>query len=170
MLSLASRCGICGEPLLSGDLTSDPSQHFCGLELAGTAIIQPIVVSAENVDENSSESRSSSSLSADDDAPTTTAPAAVHAPQEATTANEFADAELSTNAPHNPLDLAEIGRLHMENVALKNITAPALMMSNTSDASSTPRYTPAIASQPVTREVAMASGEKLMVEVAVHAK
>ncbi|TKA29623.1 hypothetical protein B0A54_14913 [Friedmanniomyces endolithicus] len=156
MLSLASRCGICGEPLLSGDLTSDPSQHFCGLELAGTAIIQPIVVSAENVDENSSESRSSSSLSADDDAPTTTAPAAVH--------------ELSTNAPHNPLDLAEIGRLHMENVALKNITAPALMMSNTSDASSTPRYTPAIASQPVTREVAMASGEKLMVEVAVHAK
>ncbi|KAK1063403.1 hypothetical protein LTR12_007462 [Friedmanniomyces endolithicus] len=156
MLSLASRCGICGEPLLSGDLTSDPSQHFCGLDLAGTAIVQPIIVSAETVDENSSDSRSSSSLSADGDAPITATPAAVH--------------ELSTNTPHNPLDLAEIGRLHMENVALKSITAPALMMSNTSDASSTPRYTPAIASQPVTREVAMASGEKLMVEVAVHAK
>ncbi|KAK0333487.1 hypothetical protein LTS16_024855 [Friedmanniomyces endolithicus] len=156
MLSLASRCGICGEPLLSGDLTSDPSQHFCGLELAGTAIVQPIVVSAENVDDNSSDSRSSSSLSAEDDAPTTAALAAVHG--------------LPTNSPHNPLDLAEIGRLHMENVALKNITAPALMMSNMSDASSTPRYTPALASQPVTREVAMASGEKLMVEVAVHAK
>ncbi|KAK1060794.1 hypothetical protein LTR74_011603 [Friedmanniomyces endolithicus] len=156
MLSLASRCGICGEPLLSGDLTSDPSQHFCGLELAGTAIVEPIVVSAENVDDNSSDSRSSSSLSAEDDAPTTAALAAVH--------------EFPASTPHNPLDLAEIGRLHMENVALKSIAAPALMMSNTSDASSTPRYTPAIASQPVTREVAMASGEKLMVEVAVHAK
>ncbi len=78
MLSLASRCGICGEPLLSGDLTSDPSQHFCGLELAGTAIVQPIVVSAEMIDESTSDSRSSSSLSADDDAPTTVAPAVVH--------------------------------------------------------------------------------------------
>ncbi|KAK0363889.1 hypothetical protein LTR91_024351 [Friedmanniomyces endolithicus] len=156
MLSLASRCGICGEPLLSGDLTSDPSQHFCGLELAGTAIVQPIVVSAEMIDESTSDSRSSSSLSADDDAPTTVAPAVVH--------------ELAASTPHNPLDLAEIGRLHMENAALKSIAAPALMMSNMSDASSTPRYAPAIASKPVTREVAMASGEKLMVEVAVHAK
>ncbi len=79
-------------------------------------------------------------------------------------------AELAASTPHNPLDLAEIGRLHMENAALKSIAAPALMMSNMSDASSTPRYAPAIASKPVTREVAMASGEKLMVEVAVHAK
>ncbi|KAK0312583.1 hypothetical protein LTR01_002242 [Friedmanniomyces endolithicus] len=156
MQSLASQCGICGEPLLSGDLTSDPSQHFCGLELAGTAIVQPIVVSAEKVDESTSDSRSSSSLSAEDEAPTSAAVTAVH--------------EFPTVTPHNPLDLAEIGRLHMENVVLKSIATSALMTSNTSDGSSAPRYTPAIATQPVTREVAMASREKLMVEVAVHAK
>ncbi|TKA59907.1 hypothetical protein B0A55_11582 [Friedmanniomyces simplex] len=118
MLSLTSQCGICGQPLLSSDLTSDPSQHFCGLELNGAA-----------------------------------------------------SAHLAPSTPHNPLDLAEIGRLYMKNTALKGMQIPTLITPSMSKTSSTPRYTPVVASQRVmTREVAMVNGERVMVEVAVHAK
>ncbi|TKA71540.1 hypothetical protein B0A55_07065 [Friedmanniomyces simplex] len=156
MLSLTPQCGICGQPLLSSDLTSDPSQHFCGLELNGAAIVQPVVVSARKVDSSlvAPESSARSSLSADDGE-----------------AGRGGSHHLAPSTPHNPLDLAEIGRLYMENAALRGMRIPTLMMPSTSDTFSTPRYTPAVAGQPVmTKQVAMANGERVMVEVAVHAK
>jgi hypothetical protein len=57
---------------------------------------------------------------------------------------------------HNPVDLAEIGRLHMENEALRAVVPNvALALSE---------------GQHVSRDVSLSGGEHLVVEVAVRAK
>ena len=62
----------------------------------------------------------------------------------------------STGALHAKDDLTEIGRLHMENVNLKAaIPTVAMTVPN---------------GESVTQEVPLTTGEKVMVEVAVHSK
>ncbi|KAK3629045.1 hypothetical protein LTR56_018281 [Elasticomyces elasticus] len=143
-MTSTKRCGICGEALLSSDFSSDPSQHFCGLELNGAAIVRPGVVdTAESTDMSVG-----SSESADDEGDPRLSVVTAHA--------------------HNLVDLAEIGRLHMENEALKHNIQPATTMWSPRHILGTSAAVPA--GQHVTQEVSMPGGESVMVEIAVHTK
>ncbi|KAK3657757.1 hypothetical protein LTR56_002136 [Elasticomyces elasticus] len=143
-MSSNQQCGICGEALLSTDFSSGPSQHFCGLELNGAAIVRPGIIS----DPILSDMSATSSVSTDDEGDARLSAVAAHA--------------------HNLVDLAEIGRLHMENEALKRIAQPAVLLSAFSNVSGSSMTVPA--GQRMAQEVAMPSGESIMVEVAVHTK
>ncbi|KAK5724931.1 hypothetical protein LTR17_013420 [Elasticomyces elasticus] len=146
-MSSTRPCGICGEALLSSDFSSDPSQHFCGLELNGAAIVRPGIIDTPE----STHMSARSSVSTDDEGDPR--PFAVTARGLPTTA-------------HNLIDLAEIGRLHMENEALKRTVQPTVMLSTFPNGSS--MTVPA--GQHMTQEVAMPGGESIMVEIAVHTK
>ncbi|KAK4961955.1 hypothetical protein LTR10_002449 [Elasticomyces elasticus] len=148
-MSSNKQCGICGEALLSTDFSSGPSQHFCGLELNGAAIVRPGIIS----DPILSDMSATSSVSTDDEGDARLSAVAAHG--------------LPTTA-HNLVDLAEIGRLHMENEALKRTAQPAVMLSAFSNVSASSMTVPA--GQRMAQEVAMPSGESIMVEVAVHTK
>ncbi|KAK4900986.1 hypothetical protein LTR27_002169 [Elasticomyces elasticus] len=148
-MSSTRLCGICGGALLSSDFSSDPSQHFCGLELNGAAIVRPGMVDDPTISDMSA----TSSVSTDDEGDARLSAVAVHG--------------LPTTA-HNLVDLAEIGRLHMENEALKRTVQPASMLTTFPELSGSSMTVPA--GQHMTQEVAMPSGESIMVEVAVHTK
>ncbi|KAK5685461.1 hypothetical protein LTS10_003540 [Elasticomyces elasticus] len=148
-MSSTRPCGICGEALLSSDFSSDPSQHFCGLELNGAAIVRSCIVNDPIISDISA----TSSVSTDDEGDVRLSAVAAHG---------------LPSAAHNLVDLAEIGRLHMENEALKRAVQPAVMLSTFPNVSGSSMIVPA--GQHMTQEVAMPSGESIMVEVAVHTK
>jgi len=172
MMSIIQQCGICGQALLSGDLTSDPSAHFCGLELNGAAIVQPGVVATEKVESTPlfvsdtwprRANHQPTQIDSHTDTPDSRPSSSFSESGNHTTA---AVAAVPRTSVHHPADLAEIGRLHMENEALKGNLPSTL---------STPRYAPAVmvslpTGEHVTKEVSLPDGESVLVEVAVHAK
>ncbi|KAK3068314.1 hypothetical protein LTR53_014216 [Teratosphaeriaceae sp. CCFEE 6253] len=167
-MPMLQQCGICGQALLSSDLTSDPSEHFCGLELNGAAIVQPGVVPVQKMEERpaSSESHASTISSEEHGTPVTAAaiqgtvlnPAAHHEASEMLTSGPHLELPM---AQHNLADLAEIGRLHMENEALKG---------NVLGVPHTAGVPISVPGQHISREVPLPSGEGVVVEVAVRAK